>query len=53
MNAGDCEFLRECAALFRMTDPERARRLDEIADRCAEIAEAEKERLGYMGYCDK
>lgn len=29
----DAKFLRECAALFRTSDPNRAARLDEIAGR--------------------
>ena len=29
----DAKFLRECAALFRTSDPSRAARLDEIAGR--------------------
>lgn len=29
----DAKFLRECAALFRLDDPNRAARLDEIAGR--------------------
>lgn len=32
MNA-DVKFLMECAALFRMNDPERAKRLEQIAGR--------------------
>lgn len=29
----DAEYLKECAALFRMNDPERAKRLEQIARR--------------------